>query len=193
MASTYSDLVHGEWCEYNERGEFRRQRGYAPNRKLYYCPGASISSTVDDLVDDVDDIIKSVENNRGPVDEFVIGKSFARKKKNKDFDPENFKTWKLDGGVNGRWNNKYRPEGFDGLIVLCAFTKGSLPRDCGSGLLHNHQDYSHAIEQALITYYAFKEKDRKLGNRSLCTGRAERNNAKAYVIYVAFKLERGYF
>ncbi|XP_053387739.1 uncharacterized protein LOC128551189 [Mercenaria mercenaria] len=179
------------------------RKGYAPHEKLYFSPGESLSTTVDKMFDIIDKTIKDLETNRGPIEEFVIGKTFARKRKKQSFDPTNFKTWKLDGGVNGRWNSKYKYEGFDGLIVLCAFTRESLPRkdseededdeeaeETEPGPLFNHQDYSLAVEQQLIHRFAYEKMDPRLGNCSLSTGNVEKKGAKAYVIYMAFKLDR---
>ncbi|XP_053387591.1 uncharacterized protein LOC123565940 [Mercenaria mercenaria] len=213
MAVSYNDLIYGVG-----------KPGYAPHGKLYYSSGERLSTTVNELTDIICETLTEITDNRGPIEEFMIGKTFARKKKRRTFDPLYFNTWKLDGGVNGRWNSKYKHEGFDGLIVFCAFTRESLPRkdfkededddededdegneddeggeddemseeaeEAEPGPLFNHQDYSVAVEQQLIHRFAYEKMDPRLANCSLSTGNVEKKGAKAYVIYMAFKLDR---
>lgn len=152
-------------------------------------------------------VLEDIEKRRQtPIEEFVIGKTFARRRRRgrgfQDFDYLNINTWKLEG-ISSRWGY-YKKRGFDGMVILCAITKKLLPvrdrtiviaeetegeTDDSNGLM-THQNYVLALEQQLIHYYAFAEQDPRLGNNSLQPGKEELQNAYAFVVYLAFKLDK---
>ncbi len=65
--------------------------------------------------------------------EFYIGKSFIRSRKGTKvkFDPKRPTTWRLDGGINGRYTDHHKEDyGKNGLIVVAVVTKESLTETC---------------------------------------------------------------
>lgn len=152
-------------------------------------------------------ILEDIEKyRRMPIEEFTIGKTYARRRRRgkgfQDFDYLNINTWKLEG-ISSRWGD-YQKKGYDGMVILCAITKDLLPKrdrkirlseeieregDDSNGL-KTHQNFAIALEQQLIQYYAFAEQDPRLANTSLHPGKEETQNAYAFVVYLAFKLEK---
>lgn len=121
---------------------------------------------------------------------FCIGKTYAETRADKTFKTTNVDTWKL-GGLSKRWNDKtdgYKKQGFDGLIVLGAVSRGMLKKDCNKNVW-NQQLYVLALENALISHFAYEEWDRRLDNDSLQPGKLQKTLSAGYVIYKAFKYE----
>lgn len=164
----------------------------------------TFSETVEGLKKHVDEILSEIKGKRGEIDEFTIGKSYARQISHlKEFKYQDFDTWKLENGVPKRWQT-YKEKGYHGLIVICAVTREYLPNreikktdlldanikgDDGNGLL-DHKKYVHALQQQLLHHYAYSVQDPRLGNNSFEPGKEVTNSAKAFVLYLAFRLEQ---
>ncbi|KAL4226473.1 hypothetical protein ACF0H5_014456 [Mactra antiquata] len=173
------------------------KKGFAP--KLLDVKSKSFSEAADALKEHVKSILKEIKEKKGPVEKFVIGKSFARKKQNKDspFKRTQFDTWNLDGGLNGMWNQTYKKEEFDGMVIFCAVTKNVI-KDGGDKAddddddeeLFNHHDYAKALKQQIVHYFAYEERDKALGNTTLGGDKEEKKKGKAGVLYIVFKVKK---
>ena len=129
------------------------------------------------------------------VKDFCIGKTYATARTGHNFDPADRSTWRVDG-ISPRWFTTYNKEGYDGLVVLGAVSRdmltdkkaryGQEERMCNTAVW-NQQSYALALENALISHYAFSEFDPRLANRSLHPGQQQRSCSAGYVIYMAFK------
>lgn len=101
-----------------------------------------------------------LEREKGKnIEKFTIGKSTTNKG-DSDFNPLDFTTWghgDYKTGVWSRWTD-YKQKTYNGLVVLCAITKELLPE---KSMLSNIENYAYALEQRLIKYYAYEEKDIK--------------------------------
>ena len=53
----------------------------------------------------------------------------------------------------------------------------------------NQQLYVLALENALITHFAYEDCDRRLANNSLQPGKLEKKVSAGHVVYMAFKYE----
>ena len=96
-------------------------------------------------------------------------------------------TWKVEG-TSSRWKSKYKIEGYDGLVVLGAVSRGMIKEECNKHVW-NQQLYILALENALITHFAYEECDRRLVNDSLQSGQLQQSLSTGYVVYMTFKYE----
>lgn len=144
---------------------------------------------VKSLIEQINKTIGILENSGRKIEEFCVGKTFVKKlKKGPKFNPAKESTWKVAEGVGGRWRNKYKPEEYNGLVVLGAVSRDMLKGTCITDGW-NHQSYALALESALICHYAFQAFDDRLANRSLYPGNLQHRLSAGYVIYFAFKYE----
>ena len=67
--------------------------------------------------------------------------------KAKTFNPMDVNTWKVEG-TSSRWKSKYKIEGYDGLVVLGAVSRGMIKEECNKHVW-NQQLYILALENAL--------------------------------------------
>ena len=149
----------------------------------------TFNERVNSLIEQINKTIGILENSGRKIEEFCVGKTFVKKlKKGPKFNPAKESTWKVAEGVGGRWRNKYKPEEYNGLVVLGAVSRDMLKGTCiPDGW--NHQSYALALESALICHYAFQAFDDRLANRSLYPGNLQHRLSAGYVIYFAFKYE----
>ena len=127
------------------------------------------------------------------IEKFYVGKTFIqrrRKPRGKGFitfnhmDPN---TWKKNG-ISSRWGtHKKEDYGRDGLIVLAAITRDSVPQTNPAKTLDQEQ-FTLALEQTLLHHYRFKEGETRLENNSFNSGGMDKKQSKACCVYVAFKL-----
>ena len=138
--------------------------------------------------------ILSIETERGrPVEKFYIGKTFVRQRtyahgRRVRFDHMKSSTWKLDGGINGRWNDHKREDyGRDGLVVLTVVTREAIHPDIRRNKPFFHQqDYALALESRLILDRM--RWDPRLDNETLEPGRRDSSTSIGYALYMAFKV-----
>ena len=105
-------------------------------------------------------------------------------KSDQDFDQTNFNTWRQDG-INGVWA-KYYQRGYDGLVVLCALLRTSLPIPKDDFDQHSHVN---ALKNDLIVHFGYFKRDRRIGNDPFFGGSNQRPNAIAGVLFMAYKLK----
>ena len=100
-------------------------------------------------------------------------------------------TWKKTG-ISSRWSvHKKKPYGKDGMFVLAAISKESLPPQCRqTGKSKRHQeDYALALEQRLIHHFMFDKADERLENKTVTSGGSDGRSSIAYALYMAFAVE----
>ena len=148
------------------------------------------------LIARIDGSLRELEfHSDEKVKHFCIGKTYATARTGKKFHPADRSTWRVDC-ISQRWFMTYNNEGYDGLVVLVAVNRdmltdkkaryGQEERMCNTAVW-DQQSYELALENALISHYAFSEFDPRLANRSLHPGQQQRSCSAGYVIYTAFK------
>ena len=149
--------------------------------------GKTTPERIDALKIKIVDTIQSLEN-KSPrrIERFYIGKTYAGARANKAFNPTDLDTWTL-AGISSRWTTTYK-EDCDGLVVLGAINRGMLKQACNT-LVWDQQKYALALENALITHFAFEECDPRLANTTLNPGQLQQKLSDGYLIYLAFKYE----
>ena len=151
------------------------------------------------LIDHAKMCLIETDRQRSPeekVVKFYIGKaSIHRRKRGRSgkavFDRRKSNTWKKTG-ISSRWSDhKKKPYGKDGMFVLAAISRKSLPPQCRqTGKSKRHQeDYALALEQSLIHHFMFDEADERLENTTTTSGRSDRRKSIAYALYMAFAVE----
>lgn len=150
----------------------------------------STRERIDALIDNIHKTITALElQSDKKIKHFCIGKTYAEARASTRFNPIDVNSWKVQG-VSDRWKNKegYKAHGYDGLVVLGAVSRGMLKEKANKGVW-NQQLYVLALENALITHFAYEECDKRLANKSLEPGQLQRSLSAGYVVYMAFKYE----
>ena len=140
------------------------------------------------LVDHVKSIIAANEKHHGRrCEKFYIGKSTLHTWSGRHFDSHNRYTWKTEL-IRQRWDAR-RQHGYQAMAVLTVVTNDTLPPLKSRRPAQWKQQYTLALEQALITHFMFVEDDERLENETTVPGNLERSGAVAYVLYLAMKFE----
>ena len=119
-----------------------------------------------------------------------IGKTFIQRRRNpgggfKTLNPLDHHTWKKNG-ISSRWSeHKNKEYGRDGLVVLGAITRETVPEKCRDRL--HQEDFTLAMEQKLLHHYIISHPDPRVVNETFSTGRATHNKCHAYAVYMAFR------
>ena len=164
----------------------------------------------DRLIKACDGVLLDLKINNKQLEEFVIGKSFVKRRTGVTFRPDRPTTWSLGGGVNGRWRDYFNRD-YYGLVVLGCVERELIPtKTKGLGFSYevtekkdnnetvnkskrfkvDQQLYALALEQSLIHHYMFVKPDKRLRNHSLdCGGKSEESGYQGGVVYVAFKVK----
>jgi hypothetical protein len=148
-----------------------------------------------DLVQYSQFLIREFEQTtKRTVSKFTIGKTYADKlPKAASMDPCDPKTWTMKG-ISSRWHTKYNEELYQTEVAMLAVSESTLPPSIRPPW-NTPQNYILALEQALITHFAFAAHDPRLKQDSLLpgkgTGKGTRQGTKEkehdfYVVYVAF-------
>ena len=98
------------------------------------------------LIEQINQTIEILEkSSRRKIEEFCVGKTFVKKlKKGPKFNPTNENTWKVAEGAGDRWRNKYKPEEYNGLVVLGAVSSDMLKDTTSTdGKKCNTDDWNH--------------------------------------------------
>lgn len=188
MAKTFTDLVGGE-------------KGYAASDSLVLLR-CQFDHAKTALTKEAVKLLQKIEMKTNmPVRKFIIGRTFAEEKKNKKgerikFELEKISTWNLDRGVDSEWKHHYEPDGYDGLILLCAVTHDRLPlptngvaaKNTTKNKLFDQQQYALALEAQLIHYFMFVIQDTRLDKTCLYPSKLTEETPFAGVLYLAYKL-----
>ena len=126
-----------------------------------------------------------------------IGKTYIHRRKRPGggyltFDPLNSYTWRKKG-ISSRWqDHKKEDYGRDGLVVLGAITRETMPERCRESGQIDQEDFALAMEQKLLHHYLLSHPDPRVVNDSFSTGRATEDRCYAYAVYMAFRYEDKY-
>ena len=134
------------------------------------------------LIAQLEDTIKALQIESGrKIAKIYIGKTYQR------FYPLKHHTWKKNG-ISSRWGeHKHKDYGRDGLVVLGAITRETMPERC-RGRVHQ-EDFALAMEQKLLHHYLLSHPDPRVVNETFTTGQATKDKCHAYAIYMAFRYE----
>ncbi len=146
------------------------------------------------LVKWLSDTLSAIEIMSGKrIVKFYIGKTSVHKRARTKFKSMNSNTWRK-GRISSRWrHHKDQDYGRSGMVVLTVVSRRVVPAD--SILAFKHQElYALALEQQLITHYAYMRGDQRLANESIHLGHQSRDTeddsgAIGHPIYVAYSLD----
>ena len=137
-----------------------------------------------ELVKQLESTIRELElQSDRTIAQIYIGKTYIPRKNKRGggfmrLDPLNHNTWKKEG-ISGRWgDHKKQDYGRDGMVVLCAITRDTVP-----GREMHQEDFTLDMEQYLIGHYW---DDPRLANRTYNTGQRS-SRYYAYALYMAFR------
>ena len=129
----------------------------------------------------LEDTVTALQIGSGrTIAKFYIGKTYVpRRIRVQKFDPLNNNTWRKNG-ISSCWGeHKKKDYGRDGMVVLCAITKDTVP----FGAMHQ-EDFTLNMEQRLIRHY---REDPRLVHITENPGHVQRaSRYPAYAIYIAF-------
>ena len=153
--------------------------------------GSDFEQAKQKILTHIDDCIIDLEiASERKVEKLYIGKTYIhRRRAPRGFvpiDPKNPWTYKK-GGIGSRWrehrNNDY---GRDGMIVLAVIPREAVPPNAKPGL--HQEDYTFALEQALLHHFMITNYDGRIANDSFATGGTDVLGSAAYALYMAFRL-----
>ena len=171
--------------------------------KNYVCDASCLVNLVgkdskkakEELKDKLDELFQDLElQTERRVKKYYIGKTFIKRRRNPNsrrtfakFDPMDPSTWKKNG-ISSRWGcHKKMEYGRDGLVVLAAVTKDSVPQQCRHEV--HQEQYALALEQMLLHHYKLDIGDERLDNDTFTAGGPDGGKSIAYAIYVTFTLD----
>ena len=134
----------------------------------------------------VESLFNDIQEIYGEEFKYTIGKTYSPKRKRVDNpNPANPNHWKKDG-ISDRWKKTYEKEGYTFLIAFVILTKENISKDIPQAFRH-HQTLALALEQQLIHHFAYVEKDNRIANKTLDTGKKSATYAGA-AVYLAIKI-----
>ena len=147
------------------------------------------------LLHQLEETVRELEfHSDKTIAKIYIGKTFIQRRRRPGgrfvtFDPTKHQTWKKNG-ISSRWgDHKHQDYGRDGLVVLGAITKQTMPEKCRRRV--HQEDFALAMEQKLLHHYLLSKPDSRVGvrvvNKTFTAGRAPLRNSYAYAIYMAFR------
>ena len=145
------------------------------------------------LIAQLESTIRELElHSDRTIAKIYIGKTYIQRKRKpgggfRTVDPINHHTWKKNG-ISSRWHvHKHEDYGRDGLVVLGAITRETMPERC-RGRVHQ-EDFALAMEQKLLHHYLLSHPDPRVVNDSFSTGQLTKDKCSAYAVYMAFRYE----
>ena len=171
--------------------------------KNYVCDASCLVDLVgkdskkakEELKHKLDELFQDLElQTERRVKKYYIGKTFIKQRRRPNnrkrfvkFDPMDPYTWKKNG-ISSRWGCHKKTEyGRDGLVVLAAVTKDSVPQQCPHKV--HQEQYALALEQMLLHHYKLDIGDQRLDNDTFTAGGPDGGKSIAYAVYVAFTLD----
>ena len=145
----------------------------------------------------LEDTIQALQIESGrTIAKIYIGKTYILQKKKRGggrgyetFDPLDHSTWKKTG-ISSRWQfHKDEDYGRDGLVVLGAITRETMPERCRESGQVDQEDLALAMEQRLLHHYRLSHPDPRVVNKTFDTGKTTRQHCIAYAVYMAFRYE----
>ena len=138
-----------------------------------------------ELVKQLESTIRELElQSDRTVAKIYVGKTYIPRRSKQGggfmrFDPLNHNTWKKEG-ISGRWSDhKKQDYGRDGMVVLCAITRDTVP-----GREMHQEEFTLDMERYLIEHYW---DDPRLANDTYRPGQRSGRSYEAYALYMAFR------
>ena len=151
----------------------------------------SISRMEQMLIAQLDSTVRELESlSKQRIAKIYVGKTYIPRKKASGkrympFDCLAPNTWKMTG-IRNRWRDHHRQNyGRDGLVVLCAITKETVPNRSQM----SQEDLAQAMERRLLDHYLFDHPEKGVVNETFTTGNLSEHNYHAYGVYIAFTYE----
>lgn len=178
----YADIVSGRVRHYGFR---------TPNLDPFPASAEAATHALIALIDGVLADVVTYSSGRRVVAEFTVGKTtiapLPSLPDRSTFDPFNLSHVDISKHAGHRWHQTYRPNGFDGMVVVTVITEAQVPAGCNTSMT-SPQNYVLALELLAILHYSYVAKDTRMTNTSFHPGRLESSGSKsAYALYVAFK------
>ena len=144
------------------------------------------------LIAQLEDTVRELElQSERTIAKIYIGKTYILLRKKPGggylkFDPLKHHTWKKNG-ISSRWqDHKKQDYGRDGLVVLGAITRETMPERCSQV----HQEhFALAMEQQLLHHYRLSHYDPRVVNETFSTEATTTKGCYAYAVYMAFRYE----
>ena len=160
--------------------------------KYLFIENKTIAESVENVSRYIEQCMDDITRGwRSPIGKFYIGKTHLKKSKRaKEFSVTKPATWRIGSGVSQRFCDHVKQDhGKNGLIVVAAVTKESIPPSCLISQSITHQEeYALILEKRLIQ--KFRKKDPRLANRTQEPGKTNRERSKGYVVYITFTMDR---
>ena len=145
------------------------------------------------LIEKLEDTVRALETGSGrKIVNIYIGKTFIKQRVRQDgmgyqiFNPLNPLSWSMQG-INSYWEDHKRKEhGRDGLVVLGAITRETMPERCRDRV--HQEDFALAMEQKLLHHYLLSHPDPRVVNKTFFTKYMKRSQY-AYGLYMTFRYE----
>lgn len=138
-------------------------------------------------------IIDDIESqSKQTVSDIVVGKTYVghhKKFKASRFDAGNHAMWTYEG-VTSRWQTRYKPDGYDGMVVTVCFALDDVP-SLFRVYEMDHQDLALKYEDLVCAWLRTKVSRRTtIQNEDSGGGgrRASKSHA-GYVLYLAFRFK----
>ena len=146
------------------------------------------------LIDQLEDTVRELEHNSDrTIAKIYIGKTFIQRKKARGqgyqrFNPLNHKTWRKNGICNRWCKHKKEDYGRDGLVVLGAITRQTVPGRLRGRV--QQEEFALAMEQMLLHHFLLFKPDPRVVNETFTAGHLAEHNYYAYAVYMAFRYDR---
>ena len=140
------------------------------------------------LIDTVEELEMADPECRRKIGQIYIGKTYVarlkRQRRFQPFDPNDYNTWKKVG-ISSRWSDHKNQDKRDGLVVLGAVTRKTMPKRIRCRV--HQEDFALALEQKLLHRCILsRHNDSRVVNKTFMTGRPSKYRYIAYAIYMAF-------
>ena len=149
-----------------------------------------ISTMEQRLIAQLESTVRELERHSGRrIAKIYIGKTYIPRRRAPGggfvpFDRLNPNTWRMDG-IGNRWRDHRRDYGKDGLVVLSAITRETVPK----GSRMSQEDLALALEQRLLHHHLLVQPDPRVVNETFTAGHLAERNYHAYAVYMAFRYE----
>ena len=139
------------------------------------------------LIAELESTVRELElHSDRTIAKIYIGKTFIQRRKKgggrgyQNLNPLKHHTWKKNG-ISSRWHvHKHEDYGRDGLVVLGAITKQTMPERCRDRV--HQEDFALAMEQKLLHHYLLSHPDPRVVNESFTAGQATKDKCYAYAV-----------
>jgi hypothetical protein len=165
------------------------EHGYATH--LIELKGKAFPDAVNALEEHLTKVvIPEIESkSKKKIDEFVIGKTFVRRK-GKGFKRMDPGTWNQEHALKKKWS-EFDDQDFDGLVVLAAVNRGVVNKKVRiehKSFKNWSQHYALALSQQLSHRFLFVHNDKRIASETFGPA-GDPSNGHAGLVFIAYKLD----